>query len=271
MSTEAMPRDLIEQRVIEHPPLISDEEYTDDTIPLSLEEDVSEPTFQSDLINYLSSVLRLYFTAHNWFIVSNLAIYPPRPHDKYDHTDPDLAIFIGTPQPETNIQSWRVQPPKRPAPTVVFEIASRGTWRKDIDDKPVDYARIGAEEYYAYDPNARRLWGKGAPRLRGWLLTGGRIREVQPDAQGRIWSVALNSYLVPDGKYLRLTDRNGIARPSEKENSDLQKAIAEEQRNIARKERIIAAEKEAALRAREEALERAKARLRALGENVDDL
>ena len=33
-----------------------------------------------------------------------------------------------------------------------------------------------------------------------------------PDPQGRVWSVALDSWLVPDGDYLRFEDVNGLRR-----------------------------------------------------------
>ena len=196
--------------------LVSPDEYNDDTIPLTLEEDVAESSYQTMLVIYLISVLRWYFRPQNWIILPNLAIYPPKPRDQYDHTDPDIAVFVGTSPPKRNIKSWRVSPPNRPAPTVVFEIASEGTWKNDLESKPMDYARMGVREYYAYDPNSPQL-DKGGPRLRGWNVADRVITPLQPDAQGRMWSDALNSYLVPDKTYLRLTDRDGNIRLTEGE------------------------------------------------------
>ena len=229
---------------LRHISLIQDDVYTDDTIPLTLEEDMAEPTFQTWLVNYLISVLRWYFQPNDWFIANNLAIYPPHPRDRYDHIDPDLAVFIGTPHSTHNVKSWKVNNTDHPAPTVVFEVASEGTWRNDVENKPLDYARMGAQEYYAYDPNDPPAWGEGGSRLRGWRrVADGELVELERDAQGHIWSVALESFLVPDDQYLRLTDRSGVRRPSEREAAEANAAAAQANRREVERMRayIIAA------------------------------
>jgi hypothetical protein len=38
------------------------------------------------------------------------------------------------------------------------------------------------------------------------------MHKIVPDEQGRLWSVHLDSWLVPDGPYLRLSDRYGNMR-----------------------------------------------------------
>ncbi len=46
-----------------------------------------------------------------------------------------------------------------------FEILSEETWRKDVEEKPDLYARLGVHEYFAYDPNPspapRTIWLPG--------------------------------------------------------------------------------------------------------------
>jgi hypothetical protein len=97
---------------------------------------------------------------------------------------------------------------------VVFEIASDKTWRNDLREKPEEYAQMGVEEYFAYDPHVPTIRRKNPQRLFGWRLN----REtnqvvVMPTGQdGRIWSNHLDSFLVPDGKYLRLYDQFGHLR-----------------------------------------------------------
>jgi Uma2 family endonuclease len=105
--------------------------------------------------------------------------------------------------------SWRVGL-DGPAPHVVFEIASPKTWTRDLQEKPVAYAAMGVQEYYAYDPYkiplplSRRKGG----RLFGWYLDGrtGQMRTVPHQIDGSLWSPHLESYLKPDGALLRLYD-----------------------------------------------------------------
>lgn len=119
--------------------------------------------------------------------------------------------------------SWRVGK-TGPAPQVVFEIASKETWDKDLEEKPERYARMGVKEYFAYDAYERPLrrtrirGGKsgGLPQRRlGWQLDQERrvMQEVLPaNPDRRIWSFHLESWLVPEGAYLRLYDNQGNLR-----------------------------------------------------------
>ncbi|MCG8351554.1 MAG: Uma2 family endonuclease [Chloroflexales bacterium] len=51
------------------------------------------------------------------------------------------------------MRSWRLYESERPPSQVVFEITSKDTWRDDLRAKLVQYAELGVQEYYAYDPN----------------------------------------------------------------------------------------------------------------------
>ncbi len=180
---------------------------------------MGESAAQSQLIFYLLQVLRWLYRAEGWFVVSNLNIYArPRRHE-YPLV-PDVAVFPGVRianPAERTFRSWRLYMPDRPAPQVVFELASEETWREDLEHKPAAYAAIGVEEYYAYDPNEPPYWRTSTGRLRGWRNVGGQMQEQAPDAAGRIWSTVLESWLVPDGTMLRLYDRQGQQRLTEAE------------------------------------------------------
>jgi hypothetical protein len=91
---------------------------------------------------------------------------------------------------------------------VVFEIASEETWKKDVAEKPLKYALMGVQEYFFYDPDDSSTWKHTQRRLIGWQFykATGAITEMLPDQEGRLWSQHLDSFLVPDGMYLRLYD-----------------------------------------------------------------
>jgi Uma2 family endonuclease len=148
---------------------------------------------------------------------------------------PDIALIRGVPQ--QGVRSYRIDV-YGPPPQVVFEFASEETWRKDLLQKPGAYQRMGVEEYYAYDPNwpALPLSRRRGRRLFAWQRdpADGVLHKTFPDDQGRIWSPFLQSYLVPDSKLLRLTDRFGNRRLTQAEE---EKKRADEERKRARDER----------------------------------
>ena len=93
----------------------------------------------------------------------------------------DLLVYFDGPQPDRTTDE-RVAPdlmvafdvPKRArrtyavweegkAPDFVLEILSPATWRRDVAEKPARYRRMGAREYFLFDPV-----GRVEPRLRGW-------------------------------------------------------------------------------------------------------
>ena len=101
-----------------------------------------------------------------------------------------------------------------PAPQVVFEIGSEETWHRDLEVKPLKYGLMGVREYFAYDPNERPLSRETTRRLFGWQRDKGRgeMRAMPLHLDGRLWSRYLESFLVPDGEFLRLNDTAGQLR-----------------------------------------------------------
>jgi Uma2 family endonuclease len=215
------------------------------------EEDLmGESVAQSRLIFYLLQVLEWLYRAEGWFVVSDLNIY--RRKQRYERPlVPDVALFKGVVLPERKwrgLRSWRMYEPDRPPPQVVFEICSDTTWRDDLFVKPAKYATLGVQEYFAYDPNEPPYFPRPGERLRGWRRVGTTLEEVPVDAQGRLWSDELASYLVPDGAFLRLYDRAGQMRRTQAEAAEAN-----------------AATERAAREAEQAAKEAAWARLRELG------
>jgi Putative restriction endonuclease len=132
--------------------------------------------------------------------------------------------------------------PDRPAPPVVFEIDSPGTWTKDVQtdehDKPAIYGRIGVKEYFTYDSNTPQAWlfARGV-RLRGWRYAAdGTPIELQRDRRGWLRSEELQSFLVPDGREMYLYDFDGNKRLTYEEG--VQKRTRQERQAEIERERI---------------------------------
>ena len=108
-----------------------------------------------------------------------------------DRLAPDLMVAFGVPdRRRSNYVVWR----EGKAPDFVLEIFSPSTRTKDIAEKPALYRRMGAREYFQFDPDRRT-----EPRLAGWRFGPG---ETQPlplvpvaGGMGGIHSEALGLHL----------------------------------------------------------------------------
>lgn len=193
------------------------------------EDVMGESATQSQLIFYLLQVLHRRYHTEGWFVINDLNIYRSKQRNEHPLA-PDVAVFKGVVVPNRaarTFRSWRLYEPERPAPHVVFEICSDSTWQDDVQEKPAKYAALGVEEYVAYDPNDPPYVANAQGRLRGWRLVDGIMVEQERDAQGRWWSAELDSYLVPDGAFLRLADRGGQRRLTQAEAEYVAREAAE--------------------------------------------
>jgi Uma2 family endonuclease len=86
-------------------------------------------------------------------------------------------------------------------PCVLFELASKDSWRADLHEKPALYAGIGIKEYFVFDPENLFVnpplhsfrTGKGRPVSLNWT-------------EGGLLSKELGLHLQTEGDALRLTD-----------------------------------------------------------------
>jgi Uma2 family endonuclease len=216
---------------------IEDEiEYYYDSHPT--EEDLMEETsFHRALVNYLVQVLTWLFQGQPCAIHANLNMYQTTNPLEYPLA-PDIAVFKG--EAYQWIRSWKIGS-TGPAPQVVFEIASEETWAKDLNEKPARYAQMGVLEYFAYDPNEPPLRRSNGRRLFGWRLDaqGSVMVPMTPGTGGELWSKQLESWLVPDGVYLRLYDRNGQMRLTPDEARAKQAEIERRRAEIERRQAEI--------------------------------
>lgn len=175
---------------------------------LTVEDLMGKPSLHTDLVHYLSNVLRSLFREHSCAIYKNLNFYQTIDLNEYPIA-PDIAVIKGVAY--SHRRSWTVGI-TGPAPHIVFEIASEETWHIDSKEKPFKYARMGVQEYFLYDPETPphlKHMGKKR-RLIGWQRNNitGTMEELQPDHAGRLWSGQLDSFLLPDNLILRLLDRS---------------------------------------------------------------
>jgi Uma2 family endonuclease len=189
-----------------------------------------------DLMIYLLLVLRWLFHDQQCAVYGNLNFYQTSDPEE-NPLVPDVAVIKGVEYQDR--QSWSIGR-TGPAPQVVFEIASPKTWlRNDLQEKPYRYARMGVQEYFAYDPNERPILKEQPQRLFGWRLDPLRreMREMPLRPDGSLWSIHLKSFLMPDGKYLRLYDQQGNMRLT-KEEAEARRAEAEARRVAALAEKL---------------------------------
>lgn len=151
------------------------------------------------------------------------------------------------------------------APTVIFEMTSKGTRYEDEVEKPAVYARLGVPEYFIFDPEGEYL----KPRLQGFRLSRKGYVRIKPDAEGRLVSKELGMAVVAERYLPRLIDLSTgrILRTSQEHAADAREArrLAKEARRIAemaRKEATAAKRKLAAERRRVAELESEIERLR---------
>ena len=117
------------------------------------------------------------------------------------------------------------------------------------------------KEFFAYDPNVPTIRRNSSRRLWGWQLdkTKGVMREMPAYPDGRLWSPHLESYLVPERKYLRLYDSDGVLRLTQAEAEAKARQEAERQAEMETEARR-AAERQAEIeaKARQEAQRQAE-------------
>lgn len=233
---------------------------------------MGETSYHSELAEYLKLVLRWLFRGQPCAIYDNLNHYQTLDTMEYP-VAPDVAVIKG--EVHRKRRSWTVGE-TGPAPQVVFEIASKETWRNDLLKNPHKYYRMGVEEYYLYDPEAPQHLKYKGRRLVGWQLNRDKkmLEEIQPDEQGRLWSEQLQSFLVPEGDNLRLYDSEGQRRLTEAEARERHERMLEQQAwSLEQKARL--SEQKARLSEEKARLSDEKARLlaeklRSLGVNPDE-
>lgn len=214
------------------------------------EDQMGDSKPQDKLLSYLMQVLEWFYHDDGWMVAHNLNFYHPLIQNSENLIVPDIAVFKDiaiAASEQATMNSWDMMLGDKSCAPFVFESSSKSTYANDIleDRKLKLYGLIGVREYFAYDPNTPRVWPKRLPeRLLGWKYdVSGQPYKIKADGQGRLWSEVLESYLVADGPFLRILDRNGNVRLTKAE-AETQRADAEMRQREAEARRADAERKQ---------------------------
>ena len=146
---------------------------------------MAENDAQLAAILYAIGALRVYYGARaDVYVSGDLLIYYEEGNPRVS-VAPDAFVAFGV---EDRVRmSYKVWEEGK-GPDFVLEVASRSTWREDVETKPAVYARLGVREYFLYDPTGEHL----SPRLRGYRLVGGEY-EGEPVVESIDRTLALRS------------------------------------------------------------------------------
>lgn len=157
----------------------------------------------------LIELLRRHFAGQKVYVPGNLLLYYEQGNPK-KFVVPDVFVVKGLGQRDRRIfRTWV----ERKVPSVVFEITSRKTQKKDRDEKPALYAQLGVPEYFIFEPDSEYLEppqkGYLDPPLQGYRLGGGGYERITPDADGRLESLELGLKLRLEEGQLQFTTPDG--------------------------------------------------------------
>ena len=195
--------------------------------PSEDDQPMSATGFHGVQITTLSDQLKRYFGSDNRVYIGIDSFIYYREGDRRKFVAPDIYVVYGAESfPERrSFYTWA----EGATPAVVFEFLSESTAAHDRGDKIRQYlVEIGVEEYFIHQPE-----GAKPPEFRGWCRSpSGEIEEIEPDAQGGLFSHSLNMWLrweyqpVSEVRLLRLYLPDGTPIPTSLE----LKAIAEDEK-----------------------------------------
>ncbi len=163
------------------------------------------------------------------------------PRDGRDHVSPDVYVVFDREPPAP--PSWRTWVEGK-FPDIVWEITSPSTRHEDVGRKRELYARLGAREYYIYDPQQET-----SPSFLGFELRVARMEPLVALSSGGIMSSLLRAELRPmamerterrpAGTWLRVIDpQSGLPLPTSEE---VQRDLDTTRRNLDTTRRDFAA------------------------------
>ena len=157
--------------------------------PCEDDEPMAATGFHADQISIFSDQFTRYFAsnAHIYIGVDSFIYY--REGDITKFVAPDIYVVFGVdkfPQ-RRSFYTWS----EGAVPAAIFEFLSDSTADQDRHEKVQIYlGDMGAREYYIHQPEMKK-----PSEFRGWRRNPvGDIVEITPDAQGGLFSEALNLY-----------------------------------------------------------------------------
>ena len=157
--------------------------------PCEDDEPMAATGFHGVQINTFYDQLSRYFAINDQIYIGVDSFIYYREGDITKFVAPDIYVVFGVAKgPERrSFYTWA----EGTAPVAVFEFLSDATARQDRNEKVGVYLNdIGVQEYFIHQPELKK-----PAEFRGWRqdLSGG-IVEMEPDAEGGLFSEALNLY-----------------------------------------------------------------------------
>ena len=169
--------------------------------PESDGEPMAETDIHAKLLTYLRDALQAFFAAsEEVYVTGNIMFYYVEGNPT-EVISPDVMVCFGIPKGDrTSYKTWEESDV---VPSVIIEIASRSTWKKDRIEKRELYESLGVKEYYIFNPQ----YPKSLPAFMAFRLKAERLDSVTIE-NGRIGSDILGLELVDTGETLRLLNPN---------------------------------------------------------------
>ena len=157
--------------------------------PCEDDEPMAATGFQGVQINASYDQFSRYFAINNQIYIGVDSFIYYREGDMTKFVAPDIYVVFGVAKvPERrSFYTWA----EGAAPVAVFEFLSDATARQDRTEKVGVYLNdIGVQEYFIHQPELRK-----PAEFRGWRQDpSGGIVEMEPDAEGGLFSETLNLY-----------------------------------------------------------------------------
>ena len=123
-------------------------------------------------------MLEDYYRGQKVYVSGNLLMY-------YVQGEPRTFVvpgaFVAKGIPPKSRRTYKIWVEGK-APDVVIETTSRKTRRKDTQQKPELYARLGVKEYFLFDPHGEYL----DPPLQGYRLAGDAYERIKSAGDGSL-------------------------------------------------------------------------------------
>ncbi|NET48460.1 MAG: Uma2 family endonuclease [Merismopedia sp. SIO2A8] len=227
-----------------------------------------ESDFHYDQIALLLRLLQWYWRDRSdVYCSANTTVYfDPNQRTNRNFRSPDVYVVFGTVNRPRN--SWMVWREGDRFPNVAFEMLSTATAKQDRETKKLIYQDTWKlPNYFWFHPETKEF--------KGFCLVDGQYEEIQPNAQGYLWSDQMELYVgIHTNGMLRLFSPDGdliLLRAEEAEQQVQQERSlnTQIQQNLDQERQRAEEESQRAEEERQRA-ERLAARLRQMGLDPDD-
>jgi Uma2 family endonuclease len=165
--------------------------------PESDGEPMAETDFHASLLIDLKKALEIFFAEREDIYVTGNIMFYYEEGEPTEVISPDVMVCFGIPKRKrTSYKTWEENDI---VPSIVIEISSRGTWKKDRVEKRLLYEMLGVKEYFIFNP----LDLKSDSSFLAYRMENGEYESMKIENH-RIKSEVLDLELVVEGSTLRI-------------------------------------------------------------------